>query len=293
MRPRNTVGRRTALRAVASGGAAALAGCLSGEGTSTVTSRTPTATGVFEDVFFDAQDMVVDLEDDAEVSQVNLIGPDGSQVAGTNVPTGATRVRLQILEIDPGLGGYDHYSPGEYELVAQLDGGTHSMAAQFQPSLVITDVNVWRSGPDTDRFGKIAVGVTNTGTAPTWVYDITYENAPNRDVNDELVDTVGVPQIANHEEPENFVVEPQSEAVFVGLDNPLVFRDQDEQDCSGATDLTVIVGTAVGERLEQDVQVTNGGSPISVGLTGQYVCAGITVEPKTQTTSERLQGVSE
>lgn len=65
MPSRDSVDRRKVLQALASGGLTALGGCLSGQGTSTTTqtttARTPTATGVFDDVFFEAQDMVVNL----------------------------------------------------------------------------------------------------------------------------------------------------------------------------------------------------------------------------------------
>lgn len=299
MHPQDTLDRRTALQALASGSLAPLAGCLSGDGTTTTrkgtaTSPTPTATGVFEDVFFEAQDMVVDLQDDAGVSQVNLIGPEGSKVAGAGVPTGATRVRLQILDINLAGGGYDHYPQGEHELIAQLTDGTDSTTIQLQPSLHISGISKYSGGDKTKQLGNLAVEVTNTGTAPTWVYDITFENAPNRSVNDELVDDPGVPQIANHETAENLIVEPQEEALFVSIENPLVFRDQENPSCGGGVDLTITVGTAVGRRLRREVRVTVDGEPVSIGLTGQFVCDDLDIKSTSATsTTESSQEVDE
>lgn len=263
--------RRRALRA----GAAVLAGAVTGCAGTGAGPPTPDAS-VFHRPTFDGPDLVVALRADHGVARVNLIGPDGSTVAGAAVPTGATTVRLPILRIQP-ASGFAHYEPGGHELVAVLEDRTESVELELRPDLRVTAVEPYRAGARSSAAGRLAVTVENVGTGPTWVYGITYPGAPNPTLTAELGDDPGVTSLVVPERDTDLIVEPGRQVAVVGEDAPLVFVDEDEPACRGTVEFAVVVGTAVGDPLARRIRVALGGAVTPAGLTGEYTCAAATV----------------
>lgn len=267
--------RRQLLKAGLSTGAAALAGCASdGDPPGSPPSTSLPDDSVFRDVSFEGPHLVVGLREDHGVTGLNLIAPDGSTFAQTDVATGATTVRLKILDVRNGL----HYSPGEHELVAVLEGGSESRVLKLNPELQVEEIRQYRQGSSASDLGKLAVILNNVGTAPTWVYDITYRNAPNETSNDPLADDPSIPQISQPETSEDLIISPDTEQTYVGSTVPFLFVNEGNQSCSGEREVTVLVGVAEGKPLEQGIRASIGGETRSAGLTGEYTCTSISVQ---------------
>ena len=270
--------RRAALRAGLLAGASALAGCFDGASPQNSPSPDPPAAAAIRDVAVEGAHLVVDWREDRTVSAANLIGPDGQTFAEADVPAGETTTEIRLLDIDPGVGGYDHYDPGEYELVAVTDDGQDSMAVALEPDLRITDVEQYRDGDSSSDLGKLAVTVENVGTGPTWVYAITYRDAPNDLVNDPLNGDAGIPRLTSPQDQAALLTEPGSRRTYVGDTTPLILADQENQSCSGGAEMTVLAGVADGSTLERDIRLSIGGDVQSAGLDGQYSCSEVSVE---------------
>jgi len=270
--------RRGFLRSGLLGGTAVVAGCL-GDGSQASPSAPGTeTTEPLSSVFVDGSDLVVELTEDHDVSGLNLIGPDGSAFAETKVPVGETTTRIQLLDIRLGLGAYEHYEPGVYELVAIGGSGSSRMEVALEPDLRITGVEQYRDGEESVDLGKLAVTVENGGTGPTWAYQITYRDAPNRLVNDPLSADPGLPRFTKPESTSDSILQPNSQITYVGDTTPLVLTDQDTQPCSLKSDLTLVVGVADGSKLEKKVSLSYGGSTKTVGLTGEYACSSVSTD---------------
>lgn len=266
--------RREVIGAGLLGGASLVAGCA---GQATTPTATP-ANEVVRDVDFDGGEMVVSLRDDHDVSKLNLIGPDGQAVTRRRLAAGETTATLEILDIRPGVGGYEHYEPGEYELVAVREEGTLSQSIELVPELRIIDVQQYRDGEQNTDLGKLAVTVKNVGTGPTWVYDITTRGAPNRFANDPLYDDPGLPQVFDPASPLDTILDPGEVGDFVGYATPLVFTESDQSACEGVAEFVVIVDSPRVSPVEKSIFASFSGDVESVGLTGDYVCSETDVE---------------
>jgi hypothetical protein len=229
--------------------------------------------------------MEVELVEDHGVSQLNLIAPDGTTYRGTDVATGATAVNIPILDIEPRVGGYEHYQPGSHQLVAVTNEDSKSQSIELNPELHISKVSQYENGERSTDAGNLAITVMNQGTAPTWIYDITYREAPNPTANDDLGEDPGVPQLVTPEEPSEMIVEPASEQTFVGTSSPFLFTDEERQ-CNGEYSLTVIAGKPINGPLEQQVDATVDGEVQSAGLTGEYTCTEIELSGSDGDTSD-------
>jgi hypothetical protein len=259
-------------------GVAGLAGCLGdGGGTGNSPTAIPTDSPITE-TGFDGTDLVVDLRDDHSVSRVNLIDPEGTLFRGTDVAVGETSVRIKILDIRPGLGGYEHYEPGTYELVAVEGEESSSVTVELEPEIRVVDVKQYREGEFPSDLGKLAVTVENVGTGPTWVYNITYENSPNSNANIPLESDPGVPQIIEPRMPQDLIIAPGAERTFVSNLTPNLFRTNGSRECSGSSTYYIQIGIASGQYLIQNVTASFSGDPIAVGLVGQYTCSDIVLE---------------
>lgn len=270
--------RRSALRAGLVAGTSVLAGCFDGTSPENSSSSDPPATSTISNIAVDGAYLVVDWREDRTVSAANLIGPDGQTFAETDVPAGETTTEIRLLDIDPGVGGYDHYDPGQYELVAVTDDGQDSMAVALEPDLQITDVQQYRDGDSPSDLGKLAVTVENVGTGPTWIYDITYRNAPNPSANDDLVPDPGVPQLELPADPSLALIGPGTQQAFVSTSTPILFSDGGNGSCQIETSITIIAGKATGNALERQVNVAISGGEEPVGLVDDFTCSNISVE---------------
>jgi len=269
--------RRGFLRSGLLGGTAVVAGCL-GDGSQASPSAPGTeTTEPISDVSVDGSDLVVKLIEGHDVTGLNLIGPDGSAFAETEVPVGETTTRIELLDMRPGLGGYDHYEPGVYELVAIGGSGSSRMEVALEPELRITGVEQYRDGEESTDLGKLAVTVENVGTGPTWVYDITYRDSPNYAANADLISDAGIPQLSVPAEPVESILDPQSRRQFVGTTVPLQFDSDTDVSCQGNSTFSVVVGTAAGESLEVRISARIGGERRSVGLLDQFTCSEVAI----------------
>lgn len=270
--------RRTVLATGIGSFVATLAGCTGRSKVPPGSSRNsgagpPDGNSVYEDISFDGGAMVVELREGHDVSQVNLIAPDGTGFAQAEVPAGATTVRMTILDIEPLGADYEHYTPGIYGLVAITNSKNETQQIELVPNLQIKDVE-YRS--DEMYKGNLVVEVANTGTAPTWAYEIVYEGAPNETANHRLSDTIGIPSFSVPTESRVTLLLPGEHRPFAGASRPLSFRDEGSSACARETfEFTLTVGAAAGNSPSQRIRVVTGGESISVGLTGEYVCSEV------------------
>jgi hypothetical protein len=255
-----------------------MAGC-AGEATSGPSSDTQTGgRSVVQDVAVDAGYLVVRLREDHDVTGVTLIAPDGTLFTEHSVAVGVTTVRLELLDIQPGLGGYDHYEPGEYELVAVRDQESVRVPVDLQPDLRIVSVRQYRDGDRPSDLGKLVVEVENVGTGPTWVHDITYRDAPNWTANDPLTEDPSIPQIEYLSESNQPVIAPDKMFRYLAPTPPLLFSSPDFVGCSGSAEFYLLVGVAEGEQLEQRVVATLDGQKEDLALIDQYACTAVSAE---------------
>lgn len=260
-----------------------LAGC-AGNGNqennseSPATTSSPSEDSVFEETRFDGPELVVTLSQDHDVSRLNLIAPDGSLYTQADVAEGATTVRLRVMDIQPGLGDYEHYNPGTYELTAVREESSQNRELEMQPNLQLTEASHYQEGANR---GNLALTIRNTGTGPTWPYQIVYRDAPNEAANAELNDRKGIPQFITPEDPVENIIGPGEAVDFVGNTPPIVFTDDDstEQTCDGqAVEFVAVVGTVVGSSLEQTIEVSLNGERSGIGTSDTYTCSEITAE---------------
>ncbi|MFC7076813.1 hypothetical protein [Haloarcula halophila] len=282
-----SITRRALLRSGLLAGVAALAGCRGSETPSAVTTPTPTPTttplpSVFEDIGTEGNALVVRLVDDHTVSRLNLIAPDGTLFGSATIPTGATTARIEILDIEWGLASYDHYEPGQYTLVTvpESDADPVSVPVDLVPELRILDISQYRDGEWTADLAQIVVRIENVGTGPTWVSDFTYQDAPNWTVNNDYLRGPGLPSFAEPSNLDDILLPPGGQQTYVEGIGPLLFTSNDWDSCDIERDMTVIVGTAVGEPLEQTVRIKAGGEQTSVGLVNDFVCSRVAISPQ-------------
>lgn len=269
--------RRGLLRVGGLGSLGLVAGCL-GEGDASTSPADPPPNSSFEEIAVDGSDLVAQLRDGHAVSKLNLIGPGGNAIAETEVARGTSAARLQLLDVKPDVGGYEIYEPGTHELVAVTESGSSSIEVELVPDLQINGVEQYRDGDRSSDLGKLAVRIENVGSGPTWVYDITYRGAPNSVVNDELNTNPGLPQLSVPEDPRSLILEPGEQEEFVGDTTPLLFSNQNSQECTGKSQMEVVIGSSVGDNPEIDITISVAGTPKSAGLTGEFTCTSITTQ---------------
>jgi hypothetical protein len=263
------------------GAGAVLAGCAgrsapSSEGSTGEDLQTTGGGGVFEDISFDGGSMVVQLRDGHDVSQVNLIAPNGTSFAQAAVPVGATTARLRVLDIEPMGAGFEHYTPGTHKLIAVIGERSISLELDLRPEIGIVAVKQPEDSTRGSQYGQIRVTVRNSGSAPTWVYGIVYRDAPNFAANDTLSSDPGSPQLTDLDRVDDAIVGPAEEKSFTGGSPPLLFDDSEMERCDAREyEFTVVVGTAVGGAEEAQLRATTGGDVVSAGLAGEYTCSEI------------------
>lgn len=265
------------LRAIGGAGLAGMAGCAS-EATPGPSSDTRTGgRSVVQDVVVDAGHLVVRLREDHDVTGVTLIAPDGTLFSEQSVAVGVTTVRLTLLDIQPGLGGYDHYEPGKYELVAVRDQESVRIPVDLQPDLRIVSISQYRDGDRPSDLGKLVVEVENVGTGPTWVHDITYRDAPNWVVNNPLSSDPGILKLTQPTNPIDAILSPSENSSFVGITTPLLFVGDSTPSCSSVSEFSVIIGTAVRRDLEVQIRATVSGTAHLAGPR-EYTCNETSVQ---------------
>ena len=275
--------RRRVLAGLGSLGLASIAGCNHSPENDSGTASPTADAGPIESVGFAGQDLVVGLHDDHAVERLNLIDPAGSTYRQATVAKGATTVRLQILDINDDVGGYEHYDPGTYELVAVHDGASTTQEIELRPSLEIVDVEQYRDGKSRS-LTKLEVEVKNTGPAPTWVHEIQYQNAPYPGANVRHDELASVPQITSPRDEAELIVEAGGSQTYVGILTPFAYSSEDLQNCEGQIEMTVLVVVPYTDFIEQDIKATLGGNVEPTGYLDHQTCNEISVQLSDQRT---------
>lgn len=253
--------------------AAGLAGCSGGGLTGTSTPES-----VFQGTSVSGNSLTVALQSDHEISKVNLIDPSGSVFQSSQVATGATTVDLGLFDYRRGW----HYTPGEHTLVAVKDGEElASMTVPLVPNLEITEVKLYTGGrPTPSNRANLLVTVENTGTGPTWVYYVGYENAPHSAANRiPTTDYARSTPLLNLEKPQSedgVILQPDTSTVLRGIRSPLLLSKDDH--CNGLeVNMTVIVPTGIGDDGQRELRAVLDGDRVRANFRG--TCSDIQIEP--------------
>ena len=268
--------RRHFLRLGIGGSVAGLAGCGGGEAESPPTTSTEEES-VFSSVGVDGDFLVVEVAGSDALSTVNLIAPDGTLYGAERIQSGVRTVRFRLIELD--LSQSSHYTPGEYELVAVSGGATvESESIELRPEFRIREIEHYANSQVPLSYTRLAVTVENTGTAPSWIYDVAYRNAPNPGANDEVNQYRAIPSLVAPTELEDLILHPNETQTYVGSEQPIRFEGADQFECSRSFKMSIILGTAANEQVEEQVRISLGGSAHSLGRVRGHTCSQASIE---------------
>jgi hypothetical protein len=210
--------------------------------------------GPLQRVAVDGTTLAVELSEDTDVSQVNLIQPNGELFGQRDVATGAQQVSFEIGT---------SYAPGEYRVLA-LEGEEtmQESALSVQPNLSIVDMGIgenqsekmWDSS--SDKISKEAfVSVENQGNGPDaitqllFIGDVPYpsdEEGTNYDEND---DVSGIYDPEEDTEVDEVVIEPGEQLTLYSYRSPFAFVRGEGTSCKNEEQtgsFEVILETRVG-----------------------------------------------
>ena len=254
-----------------------IAGCTSGESDSQTgpppNATTPPSDSVVEALHFTGPDLVVRLAEDHDVTRLNLITPEGATFEATRVAQGATEARLRLISK-----AGKTYSAGQYELIAIAEPASESIPIELQPAVQVVEVR-----PEVDEegysTGRLVVSVTNTGTGPTWVYNIGFRNAPYRNAPAVIDGNASVDTTFAKPAPDEEFLPPETTRDFLKRRGVLVVGDNDGVSCEGAsTELTVVVQTPHGDVVQPVRAQLSGGVYIDDPGALQHPCRDVRVE---------------
>ena len=247
-----------------------------GTGTESPTgSPSPPADSVFEEVEFAGPNLVVTLAEDHDADRLNLIAPDGSTFEQTAVAEGATTAELQVLYKSGGS-----YDTGEYELVAVKGESPDTMSIELRPEISVVDIEPEISEDDQNSTGRLFVTVENTGSGPTWVYNIGFRNAPYSNAPEVIEgDGVADTRFERTQDPQEEFLQPDTEQRFLKGRGVLIISDDDSVSCEGGSiELTVVVQTPHGD-IEQPIRADlSGGYHIDDQAAVQHPCKNVDIE---------------
>lgn len=271
--PVTRLDRRAFLTTALGAGVAGLAGCASRNEDD---PESPTADGFDPFGWIDVAEGVLAVQlTDESVTGVNLIGPDGTLFGRQSVATGVSIVRFQLIELE--LGQSIHYTPGEYKLVAERGEESASHWLKLRPDLRIREIKQYRVEDEPASYGHLSVQIENVGNAPTWIYEIAYDNPPSRGANDKINQFRDIPTLKHPEKIEDLILSAGETKSYIELDPALRFVEESGQSCGGSIETTMLIGTGHGEPLEQPLRLHLGES-VSIGAIGQFVCSDVTVD---------------
>ncbi len=249
--------RRALLAASASLMTPLVAGCLTAANSDTPSETTTDASGTttiddespISRAYATGTHLVIELDEDRPVSQVNLIGPDGTAYARRSVARGARKLRIRLLSHDSWAFSDSHYSQGEHTVVAVGDDQVYRRKIELRPSLRLLSAEAIRYD-DHVKGGNISLMIENIGSAPTWIRDIAYEDSPSWRANTELEEDINTPRLKSPLRPTDQLIPPNETQRFVGLMPPLRLPTDEYSTCSGqSTSFSVKIGTAIGRDL--------------------------------------------
>ncbi|AGB17383.1 hypothetical protein Halru_2812 [Halovivax ruber XH-70] len=173
------IARRTALACVA-GGIAGLAGCTTSSETPDEPNEDQPESETFDSVDWDGPTLCATLATDVSATYVDLVDPNGETLRRDH-PQDTADVSFTLLgETEDG------YEPGKYRLVASDgDSAIGETTVSLDPEFTITDVKWAAEHPDlewdkdqSDWEDRAAIEIENTGTAPSYVEQIRWTDAP-------------------------------------------------------------------------------------------------------------------
>jgi len=255
--------RRTRRRFVAMA-AAGLAGALAGCGTATSSSDDP-----FDDVGVEGTTLAVSLASNHRVDEVELRSPDDSPFLRQRLDPDASRVTLPLIEPSYTTTP-EHYRAGENTLVARRDGDrVGQRSVSLRPDVTLTDVSL------ADEMGfNPTVAVANTGTAPTFLTYLGFENVPNP--TPPATETTGLPK----ERGAGVPLPPTTRDVRSGS-MPFAFRrlpsEAETLSCPGRKSVAVTVRTVHGDSVTETFPVRFDGEIENV-LWLSHRCSNVTVQ---------------
>jgi len=214
----------------ASGMAGALAGC----GTATSSDADP-----FEEVTVEGTTLAVTLASRPRVDELELQSPDGTPFVRQRLDPEVSRATLPLVETSYTVTP-EHYRAGENTLVARRDGDPIGQRTiSLRPDVRLTDMRL----VDEPGFNP-TVTVENTGTGPTFLTYLGFDNVPNPTPSAE--ETTGLPE----EQGAGVPLPPTAKDVRSGS-MPFAFRrlpsKADTLSCPGRQSVEVTVHTVHGD----------------------------------------------
>jgi hypothetical protein len=258
----DTTSRRTRRRflTTAAGAVGALAGC----GAVASTDDRP-----LEDVSVEGTNLVVTFESNAQVDELELQAPDGTPFLRRRVVPDATRATLPLIESSY-TATPEHYRAGTNTVVMRRDDepvGKHTVS--LVPEVTITDIRL----TDETSFNPTVV-VENTGTAPTFLTYLGFENVPNP--TPPATETTGMPE----ERGAGIPLPPTTRDVRSGS-MPFAFRrlpsKADTLSCPGRRSVAVTIRTVHGDSVTETFPVRFDGEIENV-LWLSHRCSSVTIQ---------------
>ncbi|ELZ20860.1 hypothetical protein C475_19713 [Halosimplex carlsbadense 2-9-1] len=220
--------------------------------------------------------LVVELSEGHSVTKLNLVGPSGSLFRSTSVATGTTTAEIDLFNYSQGW----HYTPGEHSLVAISDEEeVASKTIPLEPDLEITNVEPYTGGrPTPSNRANLLVSVENTGTGPTWVYYVGYENALDRDANhiptNDYAKTVPLQNLEKPEAKNDVILEPGESSELRGTDSPFLLTEG--YHCNNQkVQLSVLVLSGIGTNVRERLSATLAGEEFSANFAS--TCSDISI----------------
>jgi hypothetical protein len=130
----------------------------------------------FEDISRQGTDLIVNLNPNANIQQVNLITPDGTQATSTQLAAGESQAVLSLLNRSFAQIKYV-YTPGTNTLVAIGENGNeHEQEMSLRPRLSATSISLLQDRKSNtyagyERHTDPVVTVENTGSAPALIIE--------------------------------------------------------------------------------------------------------------------------
>ena len=251
------ISRRIALQTVASAALAGMAGCLNSSETSETPSNGTTSAvsqGPLKRVAVEGTTLVVELAADTDISQVNLIQPNGELFGTREVATGARQVSFEIGTA---------YAPGEYRVVA-LKGEENETetSLRIEPNLSIVEMGIGRNQPgkmwdsSSDEIDEEAfVTVENQGSGPDavtkllFIGDVPYPSDEEGTHYADNDDVSGIYDPSSNTEAESVVVGTDEKITLYSYRSPFAFIRGEGTSCKReeqAGEFELILETRVG-----------------------------------------------
>jgi len=253
---------------------AGLAGCSSRDAVESLSG--PSFDTIVDDVSVESKEVVLELAS-SDVTEAVLIGPDGTAFDSQLLDSGVRTVRFPILELDLQLSRSSHYTPGEYEVIVVVaDGTEYSQPLSIEPDLQVTAVEQYRDGESLDDLAALAITIQNNGTGPTWVYDITFEEALNYSANGTISEFPAISYLKEPTTSEELILSLGEDQRYLSNSWPLALPEN--QDCSGTEhNFSAHIGVADGNPLNLDLAAHFDGESHSIGFVSEVVCTEISV----------------